>query len=250
MKKILPVSFAIIIFISILSGCSISDVIEPTWPPKIWNQKDYGSFSPDITFSYDEKYYAVQTLSKPEGKNVNYINVTIYENGTNILIDSFLTERAFDFWGVCWEDDTYNLWIQSADIGTYCMRHEEGKWIRVDDPSLQMPKGMIDRSRMRQGSFLYVSAYSNDNCYVADRSLLEGCLVIRNVPTNEIVFRYPIDQIDDFRGVCWDNNNNLWLRSGNAALALRYDGETWIYDNSLTRPDEVVFAYKWDGTVE
>lgn len=250
MKKIPAALLALTTFMIMLSGCSISDMMEPTWPPKIWRQKDYGSFSPDVTFSYDEKYYAVQTLSKPEGKNVNYINVTIYENGTNTLIDSFLTERAFDFWGVCWEKDTYNLWIQSADIGTYCMKYEEGKWTRIDDYSLQMPKDIIDRFRMREGSFQYVSAYSSDNCYAADRVPFEECIAVRNVPTNEIVFRYPVGQIDDFRGVCWDKENNLWLRSGNTVFALRKDGETWIEDKSLSRPEEVVLAYRWDGTAE
>ena len=117
-----------------LSGCSILE-FSPVWPPRGWKQSEYGSFSPDVTNSFDGKYYAVQTLDKPEGSSVNFILVTIYDAGTDAIVDSFLTERAFDFWGVCWESDNYNLWIQSADIGTYCMIFEDGHWSRDVDAS-------------------------------------------------------------------------------------------------------------------
>lgn len=44
------------------------------------------------------------------------------------LTDSFQPARASDFWGICWEHDTYNIWIQSGDIGVLCYSYEDGKW--------------------------------------------------------------------------------------------------------------------------
>lgn len=251
MKRLAAVLFLPLILTALLSGCSILPFRKPAWPPKGWQQEDYGSFSPDITYSHDGKYYAVQTLGDPEldEGGARFINVSIYESATDNLVDSFPAQRAFDFWGICWEADSYNIWIQSGDIGTYCMRYAAGEWVKEDDYRLQMPEGMIDRFRMRQGSFQYHSAYSMDDRYVADRDPFEDCVIVYNAATGEPVFRYPIDQLKNFRGVCWDRQNNLWLRTGNDAFALRRDGASWVYDETLRRPDEVVLAYNWDGSV-
>ncbi len=121
----------------ILTGCSMSDFLNKnaTWPPKNWSQSDFGSFSPDVTTSFDNKYYAVQTMEKKEGGKEAYIRVTIYDSVTDAVVDSFLTERAFDFWGVCWEPENYDLWIQSNDVGTYCMCFADGYWVKNEDGS-------------------------------------------------------------------------------------------------------------------
>ena len=58
--------------------------------------------------------------------------VCIYETGTEEKVFEFYTERARDFWGICWESDTYNIWIQSGDTGVYCYRYEDERWIRDD----------------------------------------------------------------------------------------------------------------------
>ena len=55
-----------------------------------------------------------------------YIKVSIYETKTQV--DYFYPTRAWDFWGICWENDTYNIWIQSADIGIYCYKYEDDQW--------------------------------------------------------------------------------------------------------------------------
>lgn len=248
MRIILSALLAALVLATLLPIGLISDVFKSEWPPKGWNQEDYGSFSPDITYSYDEKYYALQTLTRPELAGVDYIQVTVYENGTDAVVDSFLTERAFDFWGVCWEDDTYNIWIQSGDIGTYCMEFDGEKWNRNDGYELEKPPEIIDRFRMRQGSFGYYGVYSIDKRYLAQRDSFDDCVVVCDAPTNTELYRYSLDGVQDFRGVCWDKENNLWLRSGDDVFALRKEADAWVYDGSISRPEEVVLSYNWDGT--
>jgi len=241
MKKAFTAMFLLLIIVISFWGYSYFHPMDYTWPPENWKQEDFGSFSPEVTYSYDNKYRAVQTVDEYEN-----INVSIYEN--DALVDSFSAARAWDFWGVCWENDSYNIWIQSADVGTYCMLFADGKWARSEDSGLQMPDGMIDRFRMRQGSFVYVNTLSPDGRYLAERPIAEECIVIRDAATDAILFSYPLDDYENYKGFCWDSDSNLWLRTGNETSALRHSGGTWEYDAALPRPADIVLSYKWDGT--
>ena len=83
------------------------------------------SFALVDTYSFDNEFCAKQSIEINEG--IEYVRVEIWDKNGKIE-DSFLTERARDFWGICWEKDTYNLWIQSGDVGIYCMEYVDGKW--------------------------------------------------------------------------------------------------------------------------
>lgn len=83
---------------------------------------DWGSFTPDKTESFDQRYYALQTT------NENSIVVTVYDKTSGKEVFSFSPARAWDFGGICWEKDTYNIWIQSGDIGVLCYRYTNGQW--------------------------------------------------------------------------------------------------------------------------
>lgn len=96
----------------LLSGCATQQKKAEFW----------GSFTPEKTFSYDRRYYAVQTVEDSR------IAVTVYLTETGEKVDSFSPARALDFWGLCWEKDSYAIWTQSADIGTICYAPEDGKW--------------------------------------------------------------------------------------------------------------------------
>ncbi len=113
MKKIICLGVSLLF---ILSGCR--------------NQTDqtdkWGSFTAEKTFSYDKMFYAIQ--SKEEKDDVSYTVVSICSAESDEMIYSFIPARASDFWGVCWENDTYNLWIQSGDIGVLCYSYEDGLW--------------------------------------------------------------------------------------------------------------------------
>lgn len=121
-KKILILSLCTLM---LLLGCAdqLSTPIDSETAFELW-----GSFTPDKTYSYDEKYYALQKVEKNFLYGFDYIKVSIYETGTDALISSFYPARSFDFWGICWENDTYNIWIQSGDIGVYCYKCENTQW--------------------------------------------------------------------------------------------------------------------------
>lgn len=101
-----------------------------------------GSFTLDKAYSYDEKYYAIQE-AEDTGASFKYIKVSVYESETNSLIFSFYPARALDFWGICWENDTYNIWTQSADIGIYCYKYDDEQW--EIDYSAQRPEYIISK---------------------------------------------------------------------------------------------------------
>lgn len=87
------------------------------------NPSNWGSFSSGKTESYDQKYYALQTVEN------NTVVVTVFDQRTDTDVFSFSPARSRDFWGICWENDTYNIWIQSGDVGVLCYRCTNGQWL-------------------------------------------------------------------------------------------------------------------------
>ncbi len=94
-----------------------------------YNEK-YGSFTPEDTYSYDGRLIAHQEVEKGLGINSleRRIIVNIKDSETGELIGSFSPARAWDFWGICWENDSYNIWIQSGDTGCHRWKYENGEW--------------------------------------------------------------------------------------------------------------------------
>ncbi len=90
----------------------------------------WGSFTPDKTYSCDRRYYALQSVSDQS------IVVTVYDAETHEAAGSFSPGRARDFWGVCWEKETLNLWAQSADVGVQCFSYQNGQWARNDQATM------------------------------------------------------------------------------------------------------------------
>ena len=117
------------------------------------SEEFWGSYSSDRTFSYDHKLYATQTVDD------SMIVVTIYNAETNAEIYSFSPARASDFWGICWEKDSYNIWIQSADIGEYCFEYKNEKWTRNE--SLTPPNYIISKydEKYKNNSALWENIY-------------------------------------------------------------------------------------------
>ena len=106
--------------------------------------EEWGSFTPYKTYSYDNKFYAVQTVDK-RGKNklTSVVVVSVYDAETNELVGDFRPARSWDFWGICWESDSYNIWTQSSDIGTYCYVYRDGRWVR--DEKAVRPEDIVTR---------------------------------------------------------------------------------------------------------
>lgn len=134
-KKTGLLSFCILL---LLSGC-MNQPSKTEDPTELW-----GSFTPDLTYSYDEKYYATQETERLFGDDYPAsIKVCIYETKTDEMVSSFYPARAMDFWGICWENDTYNIWTQSGDIGVSCYKYEDMQWTR--DESAQRPEYIISK---------------------------------------------------------------------------------------------------------
>lgn len=111
-------------------------------------EEEWGSFTPDDVESFDGKLVAKQVVerrsfSDDDTLSMNYVRVDVFDNESGELVDSFYVARARDFWGICWEKDSYNIWTQSLDVGIYCYRYEDGTWRR--DEKMERPEYIVSR---------------------------------------------------------------------------------------------------------
>ena len=120
MRKILAVLLSIAA-IFIMCSCTLISASAPG--------TEYGSFTIEKTSSYDGKYYAYMT------QHDQMIVVNIYSEDDNEVF-TFEPCRKSDFWGICWENDSYNLWVQSGDIGIICYTMSDEVW-SVDDSAVR-----------------------------------------------------------------------------------------------------------------
>lgn len=258
MKKLIVFAMIATLCIALIGCCALSN---GTWPPKSWNHKDFGSFSPETTYSFDEKYYAVQSLTRTEGSNANCILLTIYDAETDAEIAAYALERASDFWGVCWEKDSYNIWVQSADTGTYCLRFDGEGWLR--DSHAVLPEYIIDRYKMRNDSFRKSLIYSADGRYAAAESFGKIIIWDASAVTPSEDGGYSIDtsvepllsyslnekQQRNYRGLCWEGDApNLWMRFGDDVYCLAYTENGWAWKDDVECPESIVLKYNWDGS--
>ena len=102
------------LFLILLAGCTAA------------KEEGWGSFTIGKTYSFDNAFYALQTVEEVDG--TNHVTVTVFSSENDEAVFSFTPARASDFWGICWETDTYNIWIQSGDIGVICYAYADGKW--------------------------------------------------------------------------------------------------------------------------
>lgn len=95
----------------------------------------YGSFTTEKTFSYDNKYYAESIKGSDEKITVNIYD----ESGSKVF--SFAPCWSNDFNGICWENDSYNIWVQFHHVNVTCYRQTGSSWMK--DESLRKPDYMI-----------------------------------------------------------------------------------------------------------
>lgn len=86
----------------------------------------WGTFRPYDISSDDGRYMAHQEVVKEN--DIWHVLVEVYDMETGLQTDKFYTQRARDFWGICWEPGTYNIWSQSADVGIQRFAYEDGTW--------------------------------------------------------------------------------------------------------------------------
>ena len=133
MRKIIGLILCCCIVLGV-SGCSSRQASEIEY---------WGSFTNGPVISTDGLYRAEHGATKQDGIDISVIQVRVYDNSTNKLLDSFIPARAMDFCGICWEEGTHRIWIQSADIGIYCYELHEGSWVLNE--SIERPDSIVSK---------------------------------------------------------------------------------------------------------
>lgn len=90
------------------------------------HRRKYGSFTMFTTFSFDRSYYAEVIKSGDDymlsiGTGADYMPMFAAKAGPQT-----------DFRGMCWENDSNNLWIQTVD-GVICYSLIDGQWAVNED---------------------------------------------------------------------------------------------------------------------
>ena len=81
--------------------------------------RKFGSFTRDKTYSYDGKYYVAKF-------DPSFHEIDIYSS--NGYVDAIILPNPGDYYGVCWEKDSYNLWIQEENGDILCYNMADEKW--------------------------------------------------------------------------------------------------------------------------
>lgn len=98
----------------------------------------YGSFTVEHTYSYDREYFAENRESGDDTV------VTIIDYADNIPVSVLSPCPSSGFRGVCWANDSYDLWIQSTETGTVCYSMTpDGVW-ELNEDAVQ-PDYIINR---------------------------------------------------------------------------------------------------------
>lgn len=97
----------------------------------------YGSFHTETVSSFDG-----QLRLEIEDKSPMIV-INVFHEKDNALLYSFEAVRKWDFWGVCFEKDNYNIWVQSSDTGTICYQYDDGEWRY--NPSAVKPAYIISK---------------------------------------------------------------------------------------------------------
>ena len=83
-----------------------------------------------------DRFFHTETVNSFDGvlraeinSDTFMIRIDIIDNESNEIVYSFEPVRKWDFWGICWERDNYNIWIDSGDVGIICYEYNGIEWI-------------------------------------------------------------------------------------------------------------------------
>lgn len=81
---------------------------------------------PEEFNSYDGKYTIQTVVEEDKSVPIHYVNVIVFDNTVGKEVFSIRKEyRVFDFCWVAWEDDNYNFWLESGDLGIFYYEYQE-----------------------------------------------------------------------------------------------------------------------------
>ena len=127
MKKLI---YLAIVSLLILSGCSSK--AKPSDKSEI-TQNQIEMFTTNMAASFDGKYYAIIGVKMENDETLAVVNV-FSETGDSIY--SFTSGNVDNFFGVCWEKDTYNIWTLSLDKGMTCHEYDNEEWTLNESAAL------------------------------------------------------------------------------------------------------------------
>ena len=118
MKKII----ALLLVFTFCFGCAYADTRDswtiqsyvPWWwlrsyvPTEEELFEDFGSFTYLPTDSYDGKYRAELNIERREGDLATTVYVFITDTEGDEIAQVIRSERAYDFWGICWDNLVFN----------------------------------------------------------------------------------------------------------------------------------------------
>ena len=92
MKRLI---LTVIMLMILLFTTACSGIIARVTATETPQQRFWGSYTAEKTYSYDHKYYAIQSVEN------GMIKVSVFLVSSGELIDSFTPARSMDFWGIC-----------------------------------------------------------------------------------------------------------------------------------------------------
>ncbi len=129
MKKIIALLLLVVV---LFAGCGGPQVVE-----------DYGSFTMDKTFSYDDEYYAdITRFKNDEGVKVTVVD--IFQASNDDIKASIVIDTEDEFWGFCWEENSHNIWIQTSK-GISCYQKVDFEW-KLDENAVK-PDYIVEKSK-------------------------------------------------------------------------------------------------------
>lgn len=129
MKKIVALLLLVVV---LFTGCGGPQVVE-----------DYGSFTMEKTYCYNNDYYAeVTSFKNDEGVKVTVVD--IFQASNDAIKDSIIIDTEDEFWGFCWEKDSHNIWIQTSN-GISCYQKGNFEW-KLDENAVK-PDYIVEKSK-------------------------------------------------------------------------------------------------------
>ncbi len=226
-----------ILSLAILCVCELYIFINP--------RNQWGSFSPEEKqYSYDGKYYSIQTIEHNGFKGK--VIVRLYSSIDDELICELEPCRSWDYWGMVWENDRYAFWIQSGDIGVFCIELVNGEWIE------NWKRKEPDYIESRYDDFEQLEYFSNacsleqysfDLTYYLTQEYEDGKVNIRIYTSidDELVFELEPFSSTGYHGTVWEYDRNaFWIKSddiGTFCIEL-VDGE-WVENRDRQLPEYI-----------
>lgn len=197
-KKIITVIIFVLIIVVVPAAAILARLFfMPAEKPYL------GSFTLDRAYSYDGKYYADIDHSG------DMIKIKVFNADDNKNVCTIDSERRLDFWGICWENDSYDLWTQSADVGLIRYKYESGIWAK--DPEAIRPPEIVSKwenySDMPSAS--YDKKYYIERAKRIDFDTYE--IGVYDMETKEQAYLFQTDENKSFEGMRWAESGYIIL---------------------------------------